>query len=100
MTPELHVVAGPDKGRVFAIPEADPLLVGRSKTTQTQLNDPHVSRVHCRVQRDGDLVLLTDADSAGGTFVNNKRVTQQHVQHGDVIRIGDTQLRLVSGVAP
>jgi serine/threonine protein kinase len=92
---QLVVIAGPDKGRTFPISAADVLLVGRSKATQTTLTDPHVSRVHCQVEVDEGKVMLLDNESAAGTFVNGKRIAQQQLQHGDVIRIGDTQLRYV-----
>jgi serine/threonine protein kinase len=97
MLKQLVVIAGPDKDRVFALPEADSLLLGRSKATETRLTDPHVSRVHCEVQVDGDSVVVTDNESAGGTFVNGKRVSQCQLKANDILRIGDTQLRYVVG---
>jgi serine/threonine protein kinase len=93
MALQLVIIAGPDKGRTFPLTAAAPLVVGRSKDTQTRLTDPHVSRVHCEVQLDGDRVVVLDRGSAGGTLVNGKRVTQQQLKPGDVIRVGDTQLR-------
>src|SRR5262249_55179571 len=93
MAKQLVVLAGPDKGRVFPIPAADPLLVGRSKTTATCLNDPHVSRIHCQVQLVEGKAILTDSGSAAGTFVNGKRAEEQPLLHGDAVGMGDTQLR-------
>jgi serine/threonine protein kinase len=95
MAKQLVVIAGPDKGRTFPIPDVDPLLVGRSKTTETKLNDPHVSRVHCQVQIEDGKAMLTDSGSAAGTFVNGKKVAQQQLRTGDVIKVGDTQLKFV-----
>src|SRR2546421_1350749 len=95
MAKQLVVIAGPDKGRTFSIPDADPLLVGRSKSTETKLNDPHVSRVHCQVQIEDGKAMLTDSGSAAGTFVNGKKVAQQQLRTGDVIKVGDTQLKFV-----
>jgi serine/threonine protein kinase len=94
MVMQLVVVAGPDKGRTFPITAVAPLVVGRSKDTETRLTDPHVSRVHCEILLDGDDVVVLDRGSASGTLVNGKRVTRQQLKHGDVIRVGDTQLRL------
>lgn len=93
MAKQLLVIAGPDKGRAFPLSPGDTLLVGRSQATQTRLTDGHVSRIHCEVQVEGDHVLLLDSNSTGGTFVNGKRATQQQLHHGDVIQVGDTQLR-------
>lgn len=97
MVKQLVVIAGPDKGRAFPLTPGDTLLVGRSQATQTRLTDGHVSRVHCEVQVEGEHVLVLDSNSTGGTFINGKRVTQQQLQHGDIIQVGDTQLRFQDG---
>ncbi len=97
MAKQLLIVAGPDKGRSFPLTPGDALLVGRSQATQTRLADPHVSRVHCEIQVEDEGVVVLDSNSTGGTFVNGKRVTQQQLRHGDVIQVGDTQLRFQDG---
>jgi serine/threonine protein kinase len=91
---QLVVLAGPDKGRTFPLTPDDWVLLGRSRATETRLNDPHVSKVHCKVEWTGGKVIVTDQDSTGGTFVNGRRVTQELLQSGGVIRIGETQLLL------
>jgi hypothetical protein len=92
MAMQLLVTSGPDKGRAFSLANEETFLIGRSKATQTRLADPHVSRVHCQLQIDGDHVVLTDFDSAGGTFVNGQRIARHELRHGDVIAIGDSQI--------
>jgi serine/threonine protein kinase len=93
MARHLYVVAGPDKGRVFELVPGEALVVGRSQTTQTHLADPRVSRVHCEIQVDADGATVVDSNSAAGTFVNGQRVGQRQLRSGDVIQVGDTQLR-------
>src|SRR5437868_2070923 len=93
MAKSLLVIAGPDKGKAFPLPEGETLLVGRSKATETRLTDPHVSRVHCQIQMEADRVIVSDYESAAGTFVNNRKINQQEIKPGDTIRIGETQLR-------
>jgi serine/threonine protein kinase len=95
----LEVIAGPDKGRSFELKPGETLLLGRSQATQTRLADPRVSRVHCEVQVEGDRVTLHDSNSAAGTYVNGQRVTQQALKPGDVIQVGDTQVRYDDGTA-
>jgi serine/threonine protein kinase len=94
MPKQILIISGPDKGRLFPIPDAEPLLIGRSKATQTRLSDPHVSRVHCQILLEGEQVVVSDFESASGTFINDKRITQQVLKDGDVLRIGETQLRI------
>lgn len=93
MSRRLVVVRGPDQGRIFSLPEADSLLLGRSRATETRLSDPHVSRVHCEVHVEGDRVAVHDFDTAAGTFVNGVRVASQDLRPGDLLRIGATELR-------
>ncbi len=93
MPKRLVVIAGPDKGKAWVLPAGETVLIGRSKATETRLSDPHVSRVHCQVQVEEDKMILNDFESAGGTFVNNRKIHQQEIKPGDTIRIGETQLR-------
>jgi serine/threonine protein kinase len=94
MVSQLVVIAGPDKGRLFVLVHGQPLLLGRGRATETRLADLRVSRLHCEVQADAGHVIVRDSNSAGGTFVNGKRVTRRRLRAGDVLQIGDTQLRL------
>jgi serine/threonine protein kinase len=95
----LQVVSGPHKGRCFLVEEGAPLLLGRSRHAETRLEDPGVSRVHCEIELEDGQVLVTDLDSAGGTFVNGKRITEQQLRPGDVVQIGETKMRLLPGGA-
>lgn len=102
MPKQLVVLAGPDEGRVFQL-GADALMLGRSRATESHLLDPHVSRIHCQVSHEGEQWVLADFDSAGGTFVNGKRVAKHVLVPGDIIRIGATRLQFTedgAGVPP
>jgi serine/threonine protein kinase len=96
----LHITSGPHKGRRLAVLEGVPLVVGRSRHAETRLEDPGISRVHCEIQVEDGQVLVTDLDSAGGTFVNGKRVTEAVLAPGDVLRIGETSMRLEGAAGP
>jgi hypothetical protein len=97
----LAVIAGPDKGLVFPLPDGAAVTLGRGGQTVARLADPHVSRVHCRLAPCGDALLLSDAGSTTGTFVNGQRVVAEYpLRDGDVIAAGQTQLRVEhSGLA-
>jgi eukaryotic-like serine/threonine-protein kinase len=96
MGAQLIVVAGPDKGRTFALNPGETLQVGRSQATPTRLSDPSVSRVHFEIELDAGLAVLHDCSSTG-TMVNGQRVTQHTLLAGDVIHAGNTDLRFVAG---
>ena len=51
-------------------------------------------------RRDGDQVLVTCNGGSGGTLVNGKKVQRQPLKPGDVLQVGDTQLRLQLGDLP
>jgi serine/threonine protein kinase len=88
------VTAGPDKGRTFPLPSGTTVQVGRSQSTTAQLNDPAVSRVHFKVEVGPERAVLHNL-SAQGTLVNGKPATERELKAGDVIRLGNTELRYV-----
>src|SRR5262245_52003263 len=67
---QLHVVEGPDKGARYPVGEAFALLLGRSRHSDTRLKDMSVSRVHAEVEVRGRRVLITDLESASGSYIN------------------------------
>lgn len=99
MTRRLVVVEGPDKGRSFELENIDKFVIGRGQASDSQINDPRMSRVHCEVQVEGDKVTLRDCESAAGTFVNNQKVTEIDLNPGAVIKAGESAFRYDSGQA-
>ena len=87
MQRQLVVIAGPETGRTFRVEDGQTLTIGRGQTSDTQINDPHMSRVHCRVQVDGGKMLLADAGSSSGTL------DRRSAHHGARVTAG----RRVSG---
>jgi serine/threonine protein kinase len=100
MSLQLQVVAGPDQGRAFTLHAGPDLMIGRSANAYYQLNDPRVSRNHCQVLNDGDSVTVVCNGGSGGTLVNGKAVQRQALKVGDVLQIGDSQMRLQVGDLP
>jgi serine/threonine protein kinase len=100
MNPQLQVVSGPDSGRTFSLTEGQNVTIGRGETTTTQLRDARVSRLHCQVQVDGGKFELIHASTSASTLVNGKVVTRHELRPGDVIRVGDTELRFVLDASP
>ncbi len=93
MSMKLAITAGPDKGRSFSFTEGETLVFGRGKTATARLKDPCVSRIHCQLRADRDNVILADCNSTAGTFLNKERIDERLLQPGDVIRVGDTEIR-------
>lgn len=76
------------------------LTIGRSSRNDLCLNDPFVSRLHAEIRRDGEDFILHDSGSANGTYHNGQRIESSALlQLGDVIRIGETELRIADVAA-
>jgi len=71
------------------------VTIGRAEACDIGLfGDPTVDRLHARLLRQGNLYLVSDAGSAGGTFLNGERVTEPAaLSSGDSIRVGNCVLR-------
>jgi hypothetical protein len=83
--------------RFDLLPGGAPQYIGRAAGNAARLDDPSVSRIHCSIalRTDGQLV-ISDLDSANGTFVNGRIVNSgeaQVLEHGDDIRVGDVRLK-------
>lgn len=91
----LIVLQGPDKGRTLQTQD-DVVLVGRG-STELPLTDQTISRRHAQMQRNEGGWVLTDLNSANGTYINGVRVHKpMRLKHGDQIRVGST-LMVYSG---
>jgi serine/threonine protein kinase len=90
---QFYVVAGPDKDKALMLQEGAGHMLGRQQGVAYKLNDPRVSRTHAEVRLFGDVATLVDKGSSGGTFVNGQRAEESVLHLGDVIQVGDTQLR-------
>lgn len=93
---ELFIEEGPDKDKVFPLPDKGTLKIGRAADADVQLKDLKVSRKHCELDVTDDGLVLRDVKTEQGTYLNGERITQKPVQVGDVIQVGATRL-LVKG---
>lgn len=94
MAKRLVVIDGADEGQKFPLIEGATLIGNSRKHCDIFLHDLLMSRVQCQVLVDGDRVTVNDLEHSTGTLVNGKKITQQEIHPGDVIRIGNSYLRL------
>ena len=91
----LHVVAGPQTGRVFTFDQHDTFIIGRSEDANFCLpHDRFFSRHHCIVEIAPPQAFLRDLGSTNGTFVNGMRVETAHLKNTDRIQGGETILEV------
>ena len=89
MNPKLIAIAGPLRGTIFLVYEEE-ISVGRDLSNQLLIDDRSVSRLHCRIKREGDCWRISDLDSHNGTFVNDIPVNEYCLAHGDRVKIGSS----------
>jgi hypothetical protein len=70
----------------------DVVNIGRARENQIVVDDPAVSRHHLQLRLNYGRYILFDAQSQGGTLVNDTPVNEHRLQTGDVIQIGNTRL--------
>lgn len=90
MNPRLAAIAGKLKGAVFPL-GACPVLIGRETAANLCIADPSVSRRHSQIEKEGEQFVIADLDSLNGTFINDVPVKRRPLEHGDRVRIGDSQ---------
>lgn len=88
----LNIIQGPDKGRVFELPDNEPQLLGRSSEA-LPITDNTVSRRHAELTPDAGEWYIRDLGSQNGTQVNGVRIDERvRLKAGDQVRVGVTLL--------
>ncbi|MBI3893421.1 MAG: FHA domain-containing protein [Candidatus Wallbacteria bacterium] len=72
------------------------LVFGSGPDATVKLDAPSVSPLHAALTGEGDQLFLRDLNSAHGTWVNGLRVVERPLRHGDMVKLGDVELRFVS----
>jgi len=73
--------------------------VGRLEDNQFQIPEPSVSSHHCEIILRGNDILIKDLDSTNGTFIDGDKITEAVLKPGQVLRLGQIELRLDDGTA-
>jgi hypothetical protein len=74
--------------------------IGRNTENQLVISDLRVSRFHAQLRTIRGRYVIFDLDSTGGTFVNEKRVTQYVLHPGDVISLAGVPIIYGQDVSP
>lgn len=83
---------------IHRVPERGLSIGRRNDNDVVILDDPQVSRQHCRVFRQGPRLYVVDCASAGGTYVNDERVHERRLLGDEEIRVGQTSFLFTLGV--
>src|SRR5688572_25640167 len=89
--PELVLKLGDSVLQNFVF-DKDVMSIGRSRDNDIVVENLSVSRNHARIRRQAGKYILTDLNSANGTYVNGVRVSKTEIVNDDVIAIGKHKL--------
>ena len=96
---EFVVRSGKEVGRTITVASGQTVTLGRLKGCDIVVDDESASRRHCTLTAREEVCVVSDLQSANGTFVNDRRVTTAELSEGDKVRIGSTVLELTAGTA-
>ncbi len=66
--------------------------LGRHSDSEISLDDITVSRRHAEIERTDGGYTVRDAGSLNGTYVNQKRIDEVLLHHGDELQVGKFRL--------
>ncbi|MBE3578590.1 MAG: FHA domain-containing protein [Caldanaerobacter subterraneus] len=70
--------------------------IGRSDECDIVIESPYVSAKHALIRKKGKRFYIEDLNSTNGTFVNGKRVKVARIKNGDIITLGDVDLKFIA----
>ena len=86
---DLRFVRGFNVGRSVVVAENQRLILGRSRDTHVNFQDPLVSRQHCEISNSDGSLSIFDLKSWNGTYVNGERITNTtSLREGDRVALG------------
>ncbi len=73
------------------------IVIGRILSADLRIDDPRVSRLHALIEIKGEDIVITDLASTHGTYVNGKKIVEEKLKFGDVIKCGLVEIRIEKG---
>jgi len=89
--PVLIITKGPGAGKKLPLVPIT-MTLGREHDNNIELKDEDVARYHARISFQNGNYVLEDLESSSGTWVNNEKVSESVLTHGDKIRVGATEM--------
>ena len=80
--------------------KAEKTTVGRVEDNSFQIAEPSVSSHHCEVMLRGNDIIVKDLNSTNGTFINGEKVNEGPLKPGQILRLGQIEMRLETDTPP
>jgi two-component system cell cycle response regulator len=92
----LVVIYGDELGKKYNL-NTPSVVVGRSSKCDIQIDQESISRNHSKIVNTGKSILVRDLGSTNGTYVNDELVEEYILRDGDLIKIGRTIFKFLTG---
>lgn len=80
--------------------KVDKTTIGRVEDNTFQIAEPSVSSHHCEILLKGSDVVVHDLNSTNGTFINGEKVSESVLKPGQILRLGQIEMRLETDAPP
>ena len=74
--------------------KVDKTTIGRVDDNTFPIAEPSVSSHHCEILLRGSEVVVRDLNSTNGTFINGEKITESVLKPGQILRLGQIEMRL------
>ncbi|MFH1807321.1 MAG: GGDEF domain-containing protein [Pseudomonadota bacterium] len=92
----LIVIYGEDLGRKYSLGQGQ-ISIGRSARCDVQIDQEAISRQHAKIVAAFGETVISDLGSTNGSYVNDELIDQATLQDGDLVKIGRTIFKYLSG---
>src|SRR3954465_11888518 len=96
--PKLVALSEGLTGRTYEL-KVDKTTIGRLDDNAFPITEPSVSSHHCEVLLNGNDVVIKDLNSTNGTFINGDKISESKLKPGQVLRLGQIEMRLETEAA-
>ena len=77
----------------------DTTTIGRVEDNTFPIAEASVSSHHCEILRKGTEIVVRDLNSTNGTFINGEKITESVLKPGQILRLGQIEMRLETEAA-
>jgi pSer/pThr/pTyr-binding forkhead associated (FHA) protein len=96
---KLVVLSAGMTGRTHEL-KVDKTTIGRVEDNTFEIAEASVSSHHCELLLRGNEVVVKDLNSTNGTFINGEKISEGVLKPGQVLRLGQIEMRLETDAPP
>lgn len=85
-------------GRSYEL-KTERTTIGRLDDNAFQIPEPSISSHHCELLLRGSDIVVKDLNSTNGSFISGEKITESVLKPGQILRLGQVEMRLESGAA-